>query len=801
LRRIKQCLGVLALMALAAGSVSIGPASAATQGSGRTKAQWQAAIAHVREPGTGCYHASYPALQWHAVKCTVAPKWPDAPALPSGSARRAVPATVGGGNGADYSAVVSGLISQATGSFQDVSPGITETGQVNNQGSQVPNAFSLQLNSEPFLSPPACSGSLNPSICQGWQQFLYDYKNGTGNVYMQYWLVSYDAVCPSNWTPTVLAPGDCYRNSKSTPVTPLTAGELATVQLSGRAASGGDDGVLLSVGSGQAVLVTYSDSVLGLAAVWNTTEWGVYGDGGGGVANFGAGTTLEAQTAITTTSSQAPACSNQGFTGETNNLSLTSTPALGSEPLPTMASMQTNGTTGTPSCAQAPASGGLNTGGNAQIKSLSCGSAGNCSAGGYYYDSSGNRQVFVVTQASGTWGTAKQVRGSAALNTGGAAGINSMSCPRSGNCSAGGYYRDSSGHQQAFLVSRSGGTFGTAKEVPNTAQLNTGGAAAINSVSCAPAGGCSAGGSYTDSSGQQAFVVSQANGTYGQAQEVPTAAPLNALSAEIDSMSCASAGNCTAGGQYVDSSGRFQVFVVSEANGNWGQAEQVPNTGNLNAGGSAGFTSVSCASAGNCSAGGLYTDGSGHLQAFVVSQAGGNWGQAEEVPNTATLNTGGNARIESVSCASAGNCSAGGYYTASSGQQAFVVSQAGGNWGQAKEVPGTATLNKGHNAATDSVSCASAGNCSAGGYYTASGLQAFVVSQAGGNWGQAKELPGTAALNTGGSAAIDSVSCASAGNCSAGGTYADSSGHYQALVDSQTGGTWSQAEEVPGTNP
>jgi hypothetical protein len=53
-------------------------------------------------------------------------------------------------------------------------------------------------------------------------------------------------------------------------------------------------------------------------------------------------------------------------------------------------------------------------------------------------------------------------------------------------------------------------------------------------------------------------------------------------------------------------------------------------------------------------------------------------------------------------------------------------------------------------------------------------------------WGTAEEVPGTAALNQGGSAQITSVSCAAAGNCSAGGDYTDSSGHQQAFVDSQT---------------
>jgi len=49
---------------------------------------------------------------------------------------------------------------------------------------------------------------------------------------------------------------------------------------------------------------------------------------------------------------------------------------------------------------------------------------------------------------------------------------------------------------------------------------------------------------------------------------------------------------------------------------------------------------------------------------------------------------------------------------------------------------------------------------------------------AGGTWGTAREVPGTAALNnTGGDAATNSVSCASSGNCSAGGSYTSRQGH------------------------
>src|SRR5260370_17691732 len=99
----------------------------------------------------------------------------------------------------------------------------------------------------------------------------------------------------------------------------------------------------------------------------------------------------------------------------------------------------------------------------------------------------------------------------------------------------------------------------------------------------------------------------------------------------------------------------------------------------------ASIASVSCGAAGNCSAGGFYAPRSGHQQAFVVSQAHGTWHTAIEVPGTAALNQGGNAIINSVSCAAAGNCSAGGAYVDSSvREQAFVVSQS--------HAPGTASI-------------------------------------------------------------------------------------------------------------
>jgi hypothetical protein len=169
------------------------------------------------------------------------------------------------------------------------------------------------------------------------------------------------------------------------------------------------------------------------------------------------------------------------------------------------------------------------------------------------------------------------------------------------------------------------------------------------------------------------------------------------------------------------------------AAGSWRNAVEVPGLGMLNAGGFAGVSSVSCSSAGNCAAGGFYTDGFGHGQVFVVSQRNGRWGKAVEVPGSGALNAGGSAAIRSVSCGSAGTCAAGGFYTDGSAHgQAFVVTASNGRWGKAVEVPGSGALNAGGTAGVHSVSCASAGNCAAGGQYRdrSGHVQGFVVSQA-----------------------------------------------------------------------
>jgi len=301
--------------------------------------------------------------------------------------------------------------------------------------------------------------------------------------------------------------------------------------------------------------------------------------------------------------------------------------------------------------------------------------------------------------------------------------------------------------------------------------------------------------------------------SWGSAIEVPGMAALGP-GGDMSSVSCASAGNCAAGGAYVDGSGNVQAFVVDEKNGVWGDAVEVPGSAALNVGipgAGARVTWVSCAGAGTCVAVGQYTDSSNNAQVFVADEKNSVWGDAVEVPGTTALNIGGRAEVFSVACASAGNCAAVGYYTDGSGRrQAFVVDEKNGVWGSAIEVPGSGALNTAPpgdvGAGASSISCRRPGNCAAGGYYEngATGIQAFVADEKNGVWGNAREVRGNAAFKTNFGGRVNAVSCPRVGNCVAGGYYTPrhntpQRGRQTAFVVVEKNGVWGKAIDVPRT--
>jgi hypothetical protein len=282
---------------------------------------------------------------------------------------------------------------------------------------------------------------------------------------------------------------------------------------------------------------------------------------------------------------------------------------------------------------------GAATGGeDATLQSVSCTSVGNCVATGAYTDTHGadDYQAMTATETNGTWAQATEVvlpEGATGEEGGQTAELESAACPSAGNCVATGTYTDDigDGQGQAMVVMESNGVWGQAVELtlPSGALTVGGGQdAALEGVACTGPGACVAGGYYRGAigGGYQAMVATSSNGAWGQAIELapPAEAVAGAPNAEISSVSCTSAGNCIAAGDFHDLNGPgdVQTMIATESNGVWGQANELA----LPAGATTVVSSqnallnaVTCTGIQDCVAVGSYKDSTGSADAMVVS--------------------------------------------------------------------------------------------------------------------------------------------------------------------------------------
>ncbi|MGB8901382.1 MAG: hypothetical protein WCC90_20050, partial [Methylocella sp.] len=272
-------------------------------------------------PKKGCFKATYPKTEWEEVPCATAPNRPYPPA------RGPRPETVGNGN--DFTAQVSGLISSAVGSFDGVTGVTSESGNVGGNPPLVANTFSLQLNTNFFTNSnknvPACNGAANPTACQGWQQFVYSNSGCSGGspacAFMQYWVLNFATNCPTGWN---TSGSDCWRNGNGPSVPVQTIANLDQLRLTGMANSGGTDTIVMETSGPPGLTAANQDSVLDLARNWQAAEFNVFGDYCWSQADFNFGSTIVVRTSANNGTTNAPSRLAEGFTGETNNLNLVS---------------------------------------------------------------------------------------------------------------------------------------------------------------------------------------------------------------------------------------------------------------------------------------------------------------------------------------------------------------------------------------------------------------------------------------------------------------------------------------------
>src|SRR5262249_5805797 len=122
----------------------------------------------------------------------------------------------------------------------------------------------------------------------------------------------------------------------------------------------------------------------------------------------------------------------------------------------------------------------LNAGHAAEVDSVSCWSFGNCLAGGFYTAANHHAHPFIAPaiNSTGGHGTEFPALGNAdPVAT--AASVLSVSRPAAADCSTGGFYTDGNQHEQAFVFSQANGTWLTPQPIPGVASLNTGGRAHV----------------------------------------------------------------------------------------------------------------------------------------------------------------------------------------------------------------------------------------------------------------------------------------------------------------------------------
>jgi hypothetical protein len=311
---------------------------------------WNDGMLHKAAPRKGCFKADYPNTEWKEVACVAAPSFP---AIPRHGPR---PAVVGNSNDISASAP-SGHIIQAIGHFENVTNVTTESGPIANSGPAVNNAYSLQINTNNFTSS-VCAGSPNAG-CLGWQQFVYANSGTAGVLYIQYWIIHYDANCPTgqNWIQFPYNGGIyCYKNNSAggTPVPNQPITNMANWTFTGAVSSTGDSGTL---STGTNTYTRTGDNAVNAASGWTIAEFNLFGDGGnssgGGMASLNAGASANTRTEIIYGDTKAPTCVAQGFTGETNNLTFGPTAPAATAPGPAVIFSESIAGGATSNCAAA----------------------------------------------------------------------------------------------------------------------------------------------------------------------------------------------------------------------------------------------------------------------------------------------------------------------------------------------------------------------------------------------------------------------------------------------------------------
>jgi hypothetical protein len=318
--------------------------------------------------------------------------------------------------------------------------------------------------------------------------------------------------------------------------------------------------------------------------------------------------------------------------------------ALGSEanpePSPLIVPISLSGGVGTPGIPVAPTlPNDIEVEGEAVLNGVSCPNVGNCTAVGSYEGPGGKGEAMIAVEGgSGTWSATGPITAPPAAEE--EIVLQAISCPSIGTCEAVGRYQDSSSDYHSWAVSVTAGAAGQPEPVTPPSDSVPGGASetGLVTISCPSAGVCTAAGDYSfglGGAGMAPTVVPITGGIPGMA--VKLAIPANGLpegeqSALVNAISCSDAIDCVTAG--TDVAPLPVPTVGAETGASWSSLSPLP----LGSGASGGAAAaLSCTSAEDCLISGLQLritpSLEGEVSTFLTNSAGPLSATTSSLPN------------------------------------------------------------------------------------------------------------------------------------------------------------------------
>ena len=295
---------------IAAAHIAAPPTNNTTPAS-LTVPEWQAKIAKVKLTTQGCYHATYPSLNYIKQSCYA----PDSQLKSRTRQQTNIKNRSTDGSGWHFRAANGARITRTIGTF----PVAQNVQSVSN------NQYSLQINTNGAALTRICG---DKKYCSLWQQFVYESsEKHSSTLQMEYWIRGAD-VDPDNCPRGYESGG--YKTCVSTismgpfPAIPVT--ELKNITMLANAEKDGQDSVVL-IYQQNALALAVDDSWGYISDDWTESEFNVFGIGGSleeQFAKFNPGALFKVNVAANyqnpAQETMWPACIKGSLTGEGSNL-------------------------------------------------------------------------------------------------------------------------------------------------------------------------------------------------------------------------------------------------------------------------------------------------------------------------------------------------------------------------------------------------------------------------------------------------------------------------------------------------